>query len=202
MRATSSEASASILLLADHLDAILAAGEDLVAVPEVAPAIQPARSAAGVQAALAARRSFVERVRTLEMSLVARVLKAREHALTLKRGDSRFRILAGLFLASTHVVADAAAGLGDPMALEFDSGRDAIAYLRSRGLIGEEAAGLPETATLAVSEEFRLAGVAPLGVLLDMAASFLDALDLEYELYGPADEPASAPDGGPAAAAA
>lgn len=177
-------AGGSVYLLADHLDAVLAAGEDLVSLAPVEAASDTPSGHKGLASVLEARRTFVESARTLEVAIVARVLKAREHAAALKRADARFKLVAELFIASTHMLVDAARDLGDSTTDAFNTGHEAIAFLRSRGLIAADAAGLGDCERLVLTEEFRLAGVAPLGVLLDLVATFLDTLDLTFDLYG------------------
>ena len=66
---------------------------------------------------------------------------------------------------------------------DFDTGDDLTAYMRGRGLIAEDAAGLSDTAPIAANETFLVARRAPLGVLLDLVASFLDALEAEFDLF-------------------
>jgi hypothetical protein len=181
---TKATISPSIYHIADHLDAMLAHGEDLLA---LAP---PAEDEAGgnenqqMHARLAAQRFYLEEVRGLESRIVSRVLRARDHAEQVRRVDTRFKTVTDLFVGGTHVVADAAADLADSTSLDFNTGRDSISYLRSRGLIDSEIITLPRCADLKITEAFRLAGSIELGALLDLAASYLDVLELHYELYG------------------
>lgn len=186
MSTSAKSANPSIYLIADHLDAVLAHGEDLLAIrlPEVT---DPHMGGARMQDGLTSQRAFLEDVRAMESRLVSRVLRAREHAEQVRRVDSSFKPISDLFVAGTHVVADAAAELADSTALDFNTGRNSIAYLRSRGIIGQETVVLARDLCPKINEEFRLAGVIELGALLDLAAAYLDALELHYELYG--DEP-------------
>lgn len=190
-------AKVNVCLLADHLDAVLAAGEDMIAIPPMAPARAGPKHRNAVTKAIDAQRELVGRARTLELVIVSRILQAREHAAALRRADPRFKLIGDLFVSSTHILVDAAGDLGDPTTVDFNTGSEAIGYLRSRGLIAPDAAGLGEGGTLTIGEDFKLAGVAPLGVLLDLVASFLDALDLAFELY---EADAMSPSGGDGAA--
>lgn len=176
--------SPSIYLIADHLDAVLAHGEDLVAL--VAPELEaPAdRNHAAVQAKLALQRMFLEQLRTIETRLVTRVLRAREHAELVRRADNRFKSITDLFISGTHSIADAAADLGDSTALDFTTGRDAVSYLQSRAVASAEPVVSGRKQSLKITDSFRLAGAIELGALLDLAASYLDALELHYDLYG------------------
>ena len=178
----------SIYLIADHLDAVLADGEDLLAMPAPTDA-EAANNSDQMLAQLASQRAFLEQTRTLETRLVTRVLRAREHAEQVRRADSRFKIITDLFISGTHPVADAAADLVDSTSLDFNTGRDSIAYLRSRGLIVDETVVLPRNFKLKITETFRLVGFVELSTLLDLAATYLDALELHYELYGNAPAP-------------
>src|SRR5690606_26720081 len=159
-----------------------AGGEDLLAIACVPAVGETPRGHKQLQRQLERRRSFVESARTLELAIVARVLKAREHAQDFRLADPQFKPMCELFIASTHALVDAARDLGDPTGDSFDTGHDAVGFLRSRGLIAADAAGWCETADQGIGEDFKLAGVVPLGVLLDLVGSFLDALDLAFDL--------------------
>lgn len=178
--------SPSIFLIADHLDAVLAHGEDLMAMPPPPEEDVDSKDIAQVQQRLGRQREFLEAVRTLETRVVTRVMRAREHAEQVRRVDGRFKTITDLFVSGTHVVADAAADLADSTGLDFNTGRDSMAFLRSRGMIPAEALTLPRMADLKICESFKLCGAIELGALLDLAAAYLDALELHYDLYGDA----------------
>ena len=96
-------------------------------------------------------------------------------------------------MAGTAPLVDAATELGDTSARDFDTGDTAMAFLRSRGLIARDAAGLERLGRLAVGEDYLVAGRVRLGTLLDLVATFLDTLDLLFDVY-------TEPDGETAAA--
>lgn len=172
----------SVYHVADHLDAALAAGEDLTAASENWATGDPSDpSVAGAQ------RWALSRYRSHELNLVARIVQAREHATGLGRAAPRFRPLAQLFNSATADLAEAFDELNEQIDADFESGGTMTAYLRSRGLIEPEAASLPETATPAIDDDFLVAAKVPLGVCLDLVSEFLDALDVAFELY-PDDE--------------
>jgi hypothetical protein len=173
----------SVYLVADHLDAALAAGEDLLKVNDAFAAPFAALSAHEVERRCVLLRRFVERVRTMELAIAMRALQARRRAAELRRADARVAPVAGLYIGGTAALADAAAELGDCTIVDFQTGDDAIAYLRSRGVIAVDAAGLMSLDQLAVGPEFLIAGRIALGALVDLAAGFLDTLELFYELY-------------------
>ena len=167
----------SIWLLADNLDAALAMGEDLTQ-----QAWSPPSSTTTDQTDM---RGFLEDVRTLEMTMIARILRAREHAAEAGR-DKRLTHLARLFLAGTVSLLDALADLGDCTALDFDTGDAASAFLRTRGFIDADVPGRDEAAGLAVSQDYLVAGRIHLGTLMDLVATFLDVLEAHYDVYGDA----------------
>lgn len=165
---------ASIYLLADNLDAILAAGEDLLGLSHVfTDANAPGT---GLSA-------FVERTRTLEMTVAARTLQARARATEVGRADSRFQSLVTLFVSGTISLQEAIAELGDSTATDFQFGCDPVAYLRSRGAIACDAADLDRHCKLAITEELLIAERIELGMLMDLCATFLDKLDVHYDLF-------------------
>jgi hypothetical protein len=180
---------AGIYLLGDHLDAALAMGEDLltekVALPDAAAPLTMAR----VVRQNRELAEFLTTARTLELSLTARLLQARKRAEELRRKESRLKPLIALFVGGTAPLVDAAMELGDTTTHDFETGDTAIAFLRSRGVIARDAAGLEGLAQLAVSEDYLVAGRIRLGTLMDLIATFLDALDLMFDLYGEAARP-------------
>lgn len=173
-------------MLADHLDAALAAGEDLIAQGAVWLALaqnppEPAEMA--VQ-----QREVAERVRAFELMLVARTLKAREHAEALAAADVSFRAMANLFVGGTGILLDAIAECGDARADDFETGDELVAYIRSRGLIAPDAPFALTASQLTIDDSFLVAKRIALGPLLDMAAAFLDALEVRYDLFPEQDD--------------
>lgn len=170
-------------LLADHLDAMLAAGEDLLHVHrDLAPAPLETKGDA-THAEINALRRFVDATHTLELKLAMRGLQARERTDELRRLDTRLDLIAGLFIGGTAPLADAAEELGDETAVDFNTGDEVVSYLRIRALIPADSIGLISTDRLSVTPRFLVAGRVELSALLDLAATFLDALELFYELY-------------------
>ena len=171
----------SIYMLADHLDAALAAGEDLIARGHDWRALAE-DSQADADFAFA-QRDLAEEVRGYELMLAARILKAREHAHALALIDNRFAAIANLFVGGTAILLDSVQEAGDARDDDFETGDAIVAYIRSRGLIAPEASNVLIPAQLTIDEQFLVAKRLALGPLLDMAAAFLDALDTHYELF-------------------
>ena len=176
----------SLYLVADHLDAALANGEDLLKVHGSSGPPLATLGANDIERRCAMPRRFVERVRTLELAMAMRLLQARQRAEELRRADSRVAPVARLFIGGTAALADAVADLGDSTLVDFQTGDDAIAYLRSRGVIAADVAGLKSLDQLIVTPRFLLAERIALGTLMDLAATFLDTLELFYQLYAEA----------------
>lgn len=175
-------APASVYLLADNLDAALAAGEDLICSSLVWNAATGA-SDDDISAAREAQRQSIDTIRSLEMILVARVLKSRERAEDLGRRDTRFKDLAKLYNAGTAQLIEATSEFGDATVHDFETGAAPIAYLRTRGLIASDTAAPLEGATLAIDDQFLIARRIRLGVLLDLVAMFLDTLEIHFDLF-------------------
>jgi hypothetical protein len=171
----------SVYMLADHLDGTLAAGEDLVARGHDWRAL--AETVSDPADFIARQRRIAEEVRGLELILIAHVLKARDHARALAAADGRFRAVAGLFVSGTSILLDAVEECGDARGEDFETGDDIISYVRSRGLIAPDAPTISKAAELTIDDSFLVAKRIALGPLLDMAAAFLDALDVQYELF-------------------
>jgi hypothetical protein len=175
----------SLHLIEDHLDAALAMGEDLLT--EKVALLQPTQPLTMARLVRQNRElgEFLVTVRTLELSLITRLLQARRHAEELRRRELRLKPLIALFVAGTAPLVEAAAELGDTTTRDFETGDTASAFLRSRGLIASDAAGLERLAQLAVGEDYLVAARIRLGTLLDLVATFLDTLDLMFDLDGP-----------------
>src|SRR4029078_10053580 len=122
-------------------------------------------------------------VRALELNLIARVLQARKRAEEIKRSETRLKPLISLFVGGTALFVDAAMELGDLTTQAFDAGDAALAFLRSRGVIARDAAGLEQMAQLTVTEDYMVAARIRLGTLMDLIAPFLDMLDTLFDLY-------------------
>jgi hypothetical protein len=166
----------SLHLLRDHLDAALALGEDLLA----AELMLDAPDQPGLRGWLRHTRNldaFLGSLRTLEYAMTARLLQALARADELRRDDARLRPFLALFVAGTAPLLDAAAELGDTDARAFDGADAELTFLRSRGLLAQDAAGLELVSRLAVADDYLLAGRLPLGPLLDLIAGFLETLD-------------------------
>ena len=86
-------------------------------------------------------------------------------------------------MGGTAALVDAAEELGDTTNQAFATGDAAQAFMRSRGILARDAAGLEQMSQLVVTEEFLVAGRIRLGTLLDLVATFLDTLDVMFELY-------------------
>ncbi|MGH1420012.1 MAG: hypothetical protein ACRBCJ_14240 [Hyphomicrobiaceae bacterium] len=183
---------ACVYLLADHLDAALAAGEDLIK----AGLKWTAHQSAGQTSPLVdhtEQRETLEEIRTLELLIIARVLQARDRANEVAEYSTMFRTLAKLFVSGTTNLRDIIESCGDSTAVDFQTGDGTTSYLRSRGLIQPDAAcirdGGDAMATAeAIETNFLVAARLPLSILLDNVATFLDALDTSFELYEVDDE--------------
>lgn len=172
---------AFVYLLAEHLDGVLAAGEDLIAHGRAWSMCSesPLDSETGV----CERRKILDNVRGYELTLIARVLKAREHALSLAHADPAFAHIARLFAAGTVVLADAAVECGDCTLTDFETADGLLPFARSRGLVPADASSIMSSSALAITDSFLVAQRIALGPLLDMTASFLDVLDAKYSVF-------------------
>jgi hypothetical protein len=181
----SPETLAVVYLLADHLDAALAAGEDLLACRFDLGSTRAALDTAAAQVALADRREFQSSISSLEMTIVSRLVRAREQSSRLAELDQRFGLTISMLVSGTHAVAEEVAGAATPG--ELAGGADELAYWRNRGVIGPDTPSLAGLAEIRPGESFLVLGRIALGAVLDHVAAMLDALELHYELFDAAD---------------
>lgn len=176
---------AFVYLLAEHLDGILAAGEDLIAHGRAWTMCS--ESPLTSQNGDCERRQILDNVRSYELTLIARVLRAREHALTLAHADPMFASIAKLFAAGTAVLLDAAEEAGDSTEMDFETADGLLPFARSRGLVNGDACSIGQAGILAITDSYLVATRISLGPLLDMTGSFLDALDAQYGVFADGD---------------
>jgi len=187
MQQISKDTHPSLYLLADHLDAALAMGEDLLACkvalgPAQGAGLQSVNAMQRIEAQNRALRSFVTQARTLELALVSRLLQARKWAEELRQSELGLKPVISLFIAGTAQFADHIAEIGDPTNSAFETGNTPLAYLRSRGLVETDEVSLAARQEILVTDELLVMGLARLGTLLDLVATFLDTLDLLGDL--------------------
>ena len=182
---------APIYRLADHLDATLAMGEDLLRQSTTAEPLAAGDGNDQINARHAAFTGFSRHIRALELAMTAHLLQARARATEVRHLHPQFAPLIGLFIGGTAALADAAAGraLGDITPTALNNGPEVLEFFTTRAMIAPETRSLAGLATLAVSDDYLLAARIHLGTLLDMIAQFLDSLDLAFDLYA---EPRSA----------
>jgi hypothetical protein len=173
---------ASVYLIADNLDAALAAGEDLLRQSHDYESVHLASTFAPALAA-GSERGFVELVRALEMTICARVLQIRDRSRELAKEDPRFKPMASLFSSGTAALWDAVADLGDRTNTDFQTGDDVVTYLRSRAILAADAGTVSRFGRLSPTETFLVAERIELGVLMDLCATYLDRLEDFYELF-------------------
>lgn len=178
---------ACVYLLADHLDAALAAGEDLINAGLEWHACQDTDQV-GAPIDLQRQRTALEDIRTYELLIIARVLQARDRANEVAELSTMFRAMAKLFVSGTTNVRDILETCADSSVVDFDTGDGITSYLRSRGLMQPDAACIEDDRSAGrnaatFEANFLLAARLPLNVLLDNVATFLDALDSSFDLY-------------------
>jgi hypothetical protein len=186
-------------MLADHLDAALAAGEDILSAGEnLLASIDQRPTGPHAPARL---RTSVELIRALELALITRVLKAREWSAMLTRQDARFRMIGSLFQSGTLQLVDALAEFADATEADFETGDGITAYFRNRGTLDAETASLNFATSPLVSPTFRIAGRIEIGPLLDLIAAYLDAMEVHVSLFGAATPTAASPEAAVSASA-
>lgn len=168
------------MMLADHLDATLAMAEDL-SMLSLATVSGERTSTAFI--------ALAEQARSLELGIVARIVQARKRAENFETRHEDVRRLIASFIGGTAVVADAVqtdGGLGDIGGHALSSGAAALRFMKSRGVVAQDVMVIEDVVIDRIGEDYFAAEMIHLGSLMDMLASFLDALDVAFELYSPA----------------
>lgn len=174
---------ACVYLLADHLDAVLAAAEDMTSITITWNSASSTEEENGGIRDLNALHASVEDLRSLELALVARILKSRERAEELIRADPRLKLMAKLFLSGTAAILDSLQELTDDVGSDFNAGDATLAYLRARELLAADVAAPADGADLCVTEAFPVGRCLRLATLMDLVAQFLDTIELYHDIY-------------------
>ena len=181
-----------VAMLVDHLDKSLAAGERLGELRFTPRPITAGMSADEILSEHARLREFLDGLRALEMTLAARVDKARSWAREMKARDGNLKLMASLFLTGTQALYDAMQEIADPRYQDFNGGDQALFFLKTRGLIAEHVDTLDGVTHIGIGEAYMIVGRIQLGALLDLCATFIDTLDLHYKLFPRPEEAAAA----------
>lgn len=187
MTASTAPGETPVYLLAEHLDATLAAIEDLSASTPPTTPVDPLRPDRPRPSAAA----WVRDLERHEASALLHVARARALTEAAVAADGRLTTFARLFLAGTAALDEAILSFTDRTGHAFTTGGDALAYLRQRGVISPEAGTISITEATTVGNDFRLAGIIEIEPLADLIATFLDTLDIHYDLF-PAPGPKTA----------
>lgn len=184
-----------VILLVDHLDKVLGAGERLGDAKFEPKPITPDMSADDIVNEHGRLREFMQYVRAMELTVAARVDKARTWSKEIRGRDANLKLMCSLFLTGSQALADAMEELGDPRLQDFNGGDQAILFLKSRALIPDHCVTIDAVSQFAVGEKYLVAGRIQLDALLDLCATFIETLDTHYNILGEAAPAAASADG-------
>ncbi|MEL7543391.1 MAG: hypothetical protein AAGJ70_06410 [Pseudomonadota bacterium] len=181
--------------LADHIDEALALAEQ-IATAELPPIRLTVTEDAehdgtwimggdDIFSRFAEIRSFVERLRALELALTTRVSQARVWAERVRRYDPRLDRVAELLLVGTHAFVDAGARSADTTNRDFATADPALAWLKKRGLVARDCVSLDDVGAITPGYRFAIFGGVPLFDLAELLHAMQSAADVHYNLYEP-----------------
>jgi hypothetical protein len=173
----------AVHLLADLLEALETAIADLLAEGwEPSPQIRE-NDPNVIVGRLAGVRDLIDRLETHELAIVAKLDRARIWSGLVGRSDDRLRRIAALFHSGTNGLVDLLPRLTDPVDDIFHSGGQQLNFLMARGLIQDARATADGSLPIHIDENYLLCGALPLGDLLTLCTSTLNALDAFYGIY-------------------
>ncbi|HFB2048410.1 MAG TPA: hypothetical protein TECP_00763 [Hyphomicrobiaceae bacterium MAG_BT-2024] len=169
-----------IYFLADHLDSILACGEDLNSF-----CFSSKKESKGPynKSCVVRLKQFVSKIRKIEFQILGHIKLAQSYSKALSKSNLKLARFARLFASSTSVAIVSINEIYDLDYHAFRDGSDPLVYLRTRGVITNSTGCLKFAAQLSVSDNLMIAGRFELGVLLDLCAEFLDLLDETFDLF-------------------
>ena len=174
--------SKSVHALADLLEMIEVAADELLD-QKLAPRDGAANDDTALESYLAGLRQFSNRVRGLELTIVAKLEQARARARAVARTDWRLRPIMAMFTSGTQGYANHLAAHTDRDAVRFNAGDQIFPFLRSRELVPPLSTHYDGGTELLVTDSYRLLGLIKLRDLLENCEAALNALDAHYDLY-------------------
>ncbi|MEN2495004.1 MAG: hypothetical protein TECD_00916 [Hyphomicrobiaceae bacterium hypho_1] len=169
-----------IYLLAEHLDSILALGEDLKSLCYYKNYNQ---LSCGSTSNLICLKTFIAEARKLEFHLIGHIKLAQNYANVLSKINNHVTKFTRLFSSCTAVIVDAIDQIWDREQNSFLKDSDPLLYLRSRNVIPSNTGCLKSFDRISMNDSFLVAERVNLGVLLDLCARFLDLLDENFDLF-------------------
>ncbi len=134
-------------------------------------------------------RDFVERLRDHELALAAKLKQILHWGARLARLEPKCARVAGLYRAGTLPLVEALPQLLDRADEDFDTGDQALGFLKARGLVASERGTLEPGAILQPGDDYLVAGRAELGALRRLTEVFAKTVEVECALVLEAEPP-------------
>lgn len=178
-----------VYFLSDHLCTAVDIGEQIFSLRYAAQEYTPDLKTDDILDRLDEFHQFLDEIRTHEFMFLSKINQARHWCIHLRHLDIEFRPVVDLFNAATKHVADVESVLGMDEQGVFDGEATHQHLIESRNLFidpPQSAGGQPQR--IAVDDNFRLGGKAPLLELLEACNSFLDSLDIRFDVVEEVEE--------------
>lgn len=169
-------------LLHDHLEAIITYAHKLQSGRLTLPQAISHEARADNAFALS---EFIDTIKSTELVIVTKILRARLWASRLQPVDQRFDPMVRLFLSGTHALADSVQDSDSPAVASFGSPAQHRDYLIARQVIPANTYAFDMLTEFDVSGEFLLNGTTAIAPLMENCRTFADMLDTHFQLYEP-----------------
>lgn len=171
-----------VFFLSDHLCSAIEEGEKLFNLSYTSDKISPELSADDILDRLDDFHQFLDHIRTIEFMLLTKLNQARHWCIHLRHLDSEFKPVLDLFNTATSSLVDIESVLGIDEQGIFNGEGSHEHFIKSRQLTTEQTDEEGCPSRISVEDEFLLGGKVPLADILDACNSFLDSIDIRYDV--------------------
>ena len=180
-----------VYFLTDHLCSAIDVGEDIYNLRFASNSMSSDLSSEDILDRLDEFHQFLDEIRTNEFLMLSKINQARHWCIHMRYLDVEFRPVVDLFNTATKAVSSIETILGVDEQGVFEGESVPQTLLDSRNLVIEKSDGDSVPAKISVDENFLIGGKVLLTDLLDACNTFLDSLDIRFDVTEEVDEDAA-----------
>lgn len=171
-----------VFFLSDHLCSTIEEGEKIFNLSYTSDPISSDLSSDEILDRLDDFHQFLDEIKTLEFLLLTKLNQARHWCIHLRYLDVEFKPVLDLFNAATEMIVDIENVLGIDEKDVFEGKDSHEHFIETRKLITEKTEEEGYPSQIIIDDNFLLAGKIPLADILDACNTFLDSIDIRYDV--------------------
>ncbi|MEM7621178.1 MAG: hypothetical protein AAF228_12095 [Pseudomonadota bacterium] len=177
-----------VFFLTDHLCSAIEEGEQILNLSYTSEPLSEDLSSDDILDRLDDFHQFLDQIRTLEFLLVTKLNQARHWCIHLRYLDNEFKAMLDLFNSATSALVDIERVLGIDEHGMFNGEDSHEHFIKCRKLIIEQSDNEGYPSDIQIDDNYLLGGKIPLTDVLDACNTFLDSIDIRYDVMEDATE--------------